>query len=267
VSAVIPGANVTVAKGKRIGGDFAHVPACESRTQIGCVIAYSTFNETPPDNTRFGRTDTDPVGGALGLPTDPGNEVLCTDPAALAGSGGRLESLSPSAPFAPGIISALLVKLYRGPPPSAPTAWLEPKDHYTARCETANRANVLMIAPVGAARKLDPSPDATWGVHLVDVNIALGNLLTITAAEATAWRRAHRPLHATLRARALRSGGRRLTVRVTGPAGRTARVYLQRNRHTVARRTTTLVGGRATLHFTVRRRGRYRAVVRLAPLR
>ncbi len=163
VSAIIPGANVTVRKGQKVGGDFAHVPACESRSQIGCVIAYSTFNETPPDNTRFGRTDTDPVGGALDLPTDPGNEVLCTDPTALSGSSGRLESLSPSAPFAPGVISALLVKLYRGPPPSAPTPWLEPTDHYTARCETSNGANVLMIAPVGAARKLDPVPRRDLG--------------------------------------------------------------------------------------------------------
>jgi hypothetical protein len=175
VSAIIPGANATVA-------DFRHVPPCTRAAQTGCVIAYSTFNDTPPDNARFGRTDTDPVGTALGLPAGKGLEVLCTDPAALAGSAG-LHSLVPSEPFAPGVILALLIKLYHGPPPSADTPWLQPQDHYTGRCVTANGAHVLMLSPVGAARKLDPSPDATWGTHLVDLNVALGDLTAIVGAE------------------------------------------------------------------------------------
>src|SRR3954447_4587094 len=86
VSAIIPGANATVAKGRLVGGDFKHIPVCTRRAQTGCVISYSTFNKTPPDNSRFGRTDTDPVAGALGLPTGPGVEAMCVDPAALAGN-------------------------------------------------------------------------------------------------------------------------------------------------------------------------------------
>ena len=187
VSAIIPGANATVRKGKRVGGDFKHVPICTRAKQFGCVISYSTFNETPPDNARFGRTDTDPVAGALGLPTGPGLDVMCVDPAKLAGHR-VLHSLVPSEPFAPGVISALLLKLYGGPPPSADTPWLQPSDHYTGRCERSNGAHVFMISPVGDARKLDPSPDATWGVHLVDVNLALGDLTTIVAAQSRAWR-------------------------------------------------------------------------------
>src|SRR3954451_926222 len=181
VSAIIPGANATVV-------DFKHIPPCAKATQTGCVIAYSTFNETPPDNSRFGRTDTDPVGTALGLPAGPGLEVLCTDPAALSHSAG-LESLVPSEPFAPGVILLLLIRLYGGPTPSPDTPWLQPQDHYTGKCVHANGAHVLMLSPVGAARKLTPSPDATWGTHLVDLNIALGNLTTIVAAESRSWMR------------------------------------------------------------------------------
>jgi DUF3089 family protein len=192
ISAIIPGANATVATGRRVGGDFANVPACDRPAQAGCVISYSTFNEPPPDNTRFGRTDTDPVGGALDLPTGPGIEVLCTDPARLSGSDGRLESLLPSEPFAPGVIAVLLLKLYGGLPPSADTPWLQPTDHYTSRCESSNGANVLMISPVAGARTLSPSPDATWGLHLVDVNIALGNLVTVVGAQTRTWLAAHR---------------------------------------------------------------------------
>jgi hypothetical protein len=179
VSAIIPGANANVA-------DFKHVPPCASRSQTGCVISYSTFNETPPDNSRFGRTDTDPVGGALGLPHGPGIKVLCTDPAKLAGTA-DLKSLLPTEPFAPGIVAALILRLYGGPPPSADTPWLQPQDHYTGRCVTSNHARVLMIAPIADARRLNPSPDATWGVHLVDVNIALGDLMRIVRAQATSW--------------------------------------------------------------------------------
>jgi hypothetical protein len=185
VSAIIPGANATVA-------DFRHVPLCKRAAQFRCVISYSTFNETPPDNARFGRTDTDPVGDALGLPTGEGLRVLCVNPAKLAGNGNRLQSLSPSEPFAPGVIAALMLKLYGGPPPSAGTPWLQPQDHYTGRCETSNGANVLMLSPVGGARMLTPSPDDTWGTHLVDVNIALGNLTTIVGAQDRAWERAQR---------------------------------------------------------------------------
>src|SRR3954467_12292093 len=89
VSAIIPGANATVA-------DFRHVPACRAARQTGCVISYSTFNDAPPDNARFGRTDTDPVGGALGLPAGKGLGVLCVNPAALAGGrGGGVEWRAP----------------------------------------------------------------------------------------------------------------------------------------------------------------------------
>jgi hypothetical protein len=191
VSAIIPGANATVARGKSVGGDFAHVPMCTRAKQTGCVISYSTFNATPPDNARFGRTDTDPVGSALGLPTGPGLDVMCVDPAKLAGDT-ELKSLLPSEPFAPGVIAALLLKLYGGPPPSAGTPWLQPTDHYTGRCERSNGAHVLMISPVGDARTLDPSPDDTWGVHLVDVNIALGNLTKIVGVQSRAWLAKHR---------------------------------------------------------------------------
>ena len=52
-------------------------------------------------------------------------------------------------------------------------------------------ADVLAISPVGGAPHLQPSPLPTWGLHLVDVNIALGNLVTVVAHEAAAYHRAH----------------------------------------------------------------------------
>jgi Ca2+-binding RTX toxin-like protein len=48
---------------------------------------------------------------------------------------------------------------------------------------TENGANVLMTYPVGGARRLNPSPDPSWGLHLADMNIALGNLIDVVAAQ------------------------------------------------------------------------------------
>jgi Protein of unknown function (DUF3089) len=39
---------VTVPVGKTVGGDFANIPACQTATQTGCVVAYSSFDATPP---------------------------------------------------------------------------------------------------------------------------------------------------------------------------------------------------------------------------
>src|SRR3954453_12170545 len=224
VSAILPGANATVAKGRLVGGDFEHIPVCTRGAQTGCVISYSTFNKAPPDNSRFGRGDTDPVGGALGLPTGPAVEVMCADPATLAGDP-ELRSLVPSEPFAPGIIAALLLKLYGGPPPSADTPWLQPTDHYTGRCVISNHARVLMLSPVDGARMLSPSPDDTWGTHIVDVNIALGNLTAIVGAQSRAWVAA-RPRRARPLSVALRARGHVLLATVTGPSLLRVRVSL-----------------------------------------
>jgi hypothetical protein len=265
VSAIIPGANATVAKGRRVGGDFENVPACDVPGQTGCVVSYSTFNETPPDNARYGRTDTDPIAGALDLPTGEGLEVLCTNPAALAGAGERLDSLLPSEPFAPGVIAALLLKLYGGPPPSADTPWLEPQDHYTGRCETSNGANVLMISPVEGARRLEPSPDDTWGVHLVDVNIALGNLTAVVGAQERAWLAARRPgAQRKLKVR-VRRRARRLIATVAGPPAARVRVTLRRRGRKVRTRVARIKpSGRVRVRFRPRRPGRYRVRVRAA---
>ena len=55
ISGLLIGGNVLVKKGSTTGGDFQRTPACTGSTQTGCVVAYSTYNRTPPDNTRFGK--------------------------------------------------------------------------------------------------------------------------------------------------------------------------------------------------------------------
>jgi GH25 family lysozyme M1 (1,4-beta-N-acetylmuramidase) len=186
VSAILPGANVTVREGELAGGDFKRIPACTKPSQLGCAMAWSTFNETPPENSRFGRPTESAGSLAFGFPTGPGYEVLCTNPAALAGGSAPLTTLLRSEPY-PGVIGALIAIMYGGPPPSAPTPWLVPQDHYTGECTEADGANFLSIEPVGDARRMNPSPDASWGLHLADVNIALGELVEIVHRQKRAY--------------------------------------------------------------------------------
>jgi predicted esterase len=76
VSALLLGENVTVPKGRAVGGDFEHIPACRSRGQTGCVVAYSSFATTPPPNSKFGRVGTGLHPFAPGA-SRSGLQILC----------------------------------------------------------------------------------------------------------------------------------------------------------------------------------------------
>ncbi|MEA2421803.1 MAG: hypothetical protein QOF55_902, partial [Thermoleophilaceae bacterium] len=90
VSAILLGGNVTVRKGSDRGGDFKNIGACRSPTQTGCVVAYSSYGDTPPSTSMFGRV---PAASANRL------QVLCTNPAALGGGTATLQPYTATTPF------------------------------------------------------------------------------------------------------------------------------------------------------------------------
>jgi hypothetical protein len=179
ISALLLGGLVQVQRGRDSGGDFENVKACRSRRQVGCVIAFSTYNDPPPANGIFGRTG------------EPGLEALCTNPARLAGGSGRLTPVYPSRPFAPGTTIGAATMAVGSPAPRVSTAWRSFPGSYRGRC-TSGDVHVLAIRPLGGAPKLLALPDETWGLHLTDASIALGNLVELVRHQAAAWRRAQR---------------------------------------------------------------------------
>lgn len=185
VSALLLGGNVTVKQGRDRGGAFKKVPACHSKKDLHCVVAYSAFNRTPPNNAVFGRSN-GLFEQAFGLPVRSDVEVLCSNPAALGGGSAPLNTLVPTSPF-PGTLGLGILITFNGAPPTAPTPWIQPQDHYTGLCVRSNGANVLMISPVGSARTLTPVPDPSWGIHLGDVNLALGNLVDLVRSQSRAY--------------------------------------------------------------------------------
>jgi hypothetical protein len=177
VSALLLGGNVLVKKGKDSGGDFKHLKACRRDGQIGCIVAFSIYNAPAPQNSLFGRT------------TEKGMEVLCTNPAGLSGGSGKLDTIFPSKPYAPGSTIAAGISLLGNRVPTASTPWVQVPGAYRAHCSSAGGADVLQVTALDGAPQLKASPDATWGLHLTDANLPLGNLLDLIRAQTAAYQK------------------------------------------------------------------------------
>jgi hypothetical protein len=183
VSGLLLGSSVAVPVGKTVGGDFSSVPVCTRAEQINCVISYASFSEKPPEGSLFGRVRVLPGSS---LPPGVDYEAACTNPAALKGGWAKIETIQPSKRI-PGLLGAAAGLLYRGKPPTAKTPWLTPKDRYKAKCVRSNGTRVLMVKGIGDARKLYGSPTPGWGLHLLDVNLPLGDLIDVVRDQGRAY--------------------------------------------------------------------------------
>ncbi len=177
VSAILLGGNVLVKRGSGVGGDFKHVPACRAAKQLGMRDRVLDL--------RCSGAGREPLRPAA-LRMTATRSVLCTNPAALGGGSGLLDPISPSAPFATSVIGGATGAVGI-PRPKVSTVWISVPHAYRATCSSANGPDVLQITPVGASPKPNAIPNANWGLHLVDANIALGNLVSIVGTEATAF--------------------------------------------------------------------------------
>lgn len=178
VSAIIPGANVYVAKGKQVGGIFQDTPACSEKGQINCVIAYSLFDAPPPQGSFFGRTTSGYWAIPGGAP-DPGlYEVLCVNPAALDGSGGILEPLI-NTDYVGGV-----------PAEESPAPWLSLSGYYGAECMSAGGAtwlNVTRLDPMDTRTDLTSSSKLGHNLHTYDITLPEGNLVRVAKLQAKAY--------------------------------------------------------------------------------
>ena len=136
-------------------------------------MAYSSFDHQPPSDAFFGRVDTGPHANDL---TVGDLQVLCVNPASLSGGTrpllpyfGTASSRGPWASCCRSAVSTHAVGRHPG--------------LYTAHCESVDGATWLQIDTTGIAgdkrqvvyQTLGPG----WGLHLFDVNLALGNLVEL----------------------------------------------------------------------------------------
>jgi hypothetical protein len=192
ISALLLGTTLPVPKGKDVGGAFQHIPLCRSAKQTGCAITYASFRENapPPANTRFGRA------------RDEGMISGCTNPAALGGGSGVLHSyFSARSAGGPGI-DAGEQRSWVNPPQTIDTPFVSVPGMVTAECVANEHGSYLAITIHPSAsghRANDVAGDvvvngqvlADWGLHLIDVNLSMGNLIDIVRQESHAYLAAH----------------------------------------------------------------------------
>lgn len=186
VSAMLLGTSLQVPEGRDVGGDFANIPLCRKPRQTGCAISYASFRATipPPANSLFGRS------------LQAGWKAACTNPASLRGGKGSLH------PYLPTDARSLPIL----PVPNPPPAWVDASKGVEvttpfvtlprwveAECAEHNGFVYLAIAQRGSAS--DPRIDdlsaadltPEWGLHLVDANIAMGDLVAVARDQAHAF--------------------------------------------------------------------------------
>jgi hypothetical protein len=186
VSAILLGGNVIVPEGKLVGGSFKSIPACRMAWETGCVVAYSSFLREPPNPSFFGRPESPINGLGGGVQGVEHPQVLCVNPTIFFQDGdeGPLLPYYPTSPF-PGLLGLVLQV------PKAPTPWVSTPGEYDAQCRHVNGASWLQlnyVGPPGDPReKILETLGPLWGTHLVDVNVALGNLIRMVALQSFAF--------------------------------------------------------------------------------
>jgi hypothetical protein len=180
VSALLLGATVTVARDQDVGGSFRDVPLCRSAEQTGCVVTYVSFRSTvpPPENTLFGRT------------ADPSLTAACTNPAALAGGSAPLNAYLSAGGNT--IVGQRPTIAWATSGAAIETPFVKVPGLLTGACETNEHATYLEVTVHGDpsdGRADDIAGDLTpqWGLHLVDVNVGMGDLLDVVRAQSAAW--------------------------------------------------------------------------------
>lgn len=181
LSAILLGWTVEVPEGKLVGGSLKSTPLCTRVGQTGCVITYMAYRASAPP----------PVGAPLGRASKPGMTAGCTNPGALGGGKAKLDSywftMAPPQPGAEPVVWSS-----QGNPP---TPFLRTEGLVSAQCRHNGQAGYLAVTEnadpkdartdripgdVYMAGKLNPG----WGLHLVDMNVAQGDLIRLVEAQA-----------------------------------------------------------------------------------
>jgi len=165
VSAHLLGTSVAVPEGKDVGGTYKNIPVCRKDDQAYCVLAYATFRDSapPPSDSKFGKV--------------ANGRAVCANPAAL---GGGKAVLTPY----------LHLNQVKGGP-RVTTPFVSPRDFIQGQCVDRDVYTYLELSTMNGGMSTLPSDvsadiGATWGLHLIDVHIAMGNLVDLAAKQAAA---------------------------------------------------------------------------------
>lgn len=184
LSVILAGYSLQVPVGKDVGGDFTSIPICRSASQIGCAINFASFradSPPPPDEHLFG------------ISRAPGLEAACVNPAALDGGSGSLHAYLASG-TQPEVADGIQPGPWTTPPKPISTPFVEVPGLLSAECRHDGGFHYLAVTlhpTPGGARTNAITGDVVvgghilkdWGLHLIDMNLTMGNLVDIVRRE------------------------------------------------------------------------------------
>ena len=187
ISAILMGTSLPVPKGADVGGAFQQISVCRSNSQTGCVIAFADFraNVPPPANSRFGKAP-------------DGMQAVCANPAALRGGSGVLNAYLSAGRISTGSDGPREPFDWTTPAKPIDTAFVKVPGLLSAECLTDEHGSYLAVTvhpTPGGVRTNDISGDVVvngqvlqdWGLHLIDANLTMGNLVAIVGDETKAY--------------------------------------------------------------------------------
>lgn len=187
VSALLLGTNLPVLKGQDVG-TFKSIPLCKSPSQTGCAVAYVSFRETSPP----------PKGSRFGVPREPNPamQAACVNPAALGSGAGELHAY---------LSSGAMIAAESAAPPAwtkdaakVTTPFVSVPGLLTGQCVSKDGFDYLSVRinadpndprtdDIAGDVKVGPIVLKDWGLHLIDVNLAMGDLVDLVGAQSQAY--------------------------------------------------------------------------------
>ena len=167
---------------------FPHIPVCRSNSDIGCVIGYSSFRAEAP-----------PAPNTLFEMAPEGSQTVCANPAALGGGAASLDAYF-SASGATVVGEAKAPFQWTNPARPIDTPFVKTPGLLRAACADDGKVAYLAVSlapskdghragniPGDLINDLSGKVMPDWGLHLVDVNLTMGNLLAVVGDETRAY--------------------------------------------------------------------------------
>jgi hypothetical protein len=186
ISAIILGSAVMVPEGQDVGGTYKTIPLCRAEDQTGCVISYATFRDTnpPPATSNFGKSR-------------GGNVAACNNPANLKSGQGKPDSYFLTRGFLNGS-GGTTQPAWATPEPKVDTPFVKTPGLISTSCVRKGDFSYLEMHvdadpkdkrtdDVGGEVIRATGPDLNWGLHLIDVDHSMGDLVRIVRKQAVAW--------------------------------------------------------------------------------
>lgn len=189
LSAILLGYNVEVPEAKTVGGTFKSTPVCTRVGETGCVVTYVSFPADAPP----------PAGSLFGRAATPGMTIACTNPATLAAGPAPMDSYWYAGPLPLPDFDTPITWSTTGAPP---TPFLRTEGLVRATCVHRGAVGYLSVQVDHGAGdvRTDKIPGRIyeagrmlpeWGLHAADINIGMGNLMTLIEAQEAAWAARH----------------------------------------------------------------------------